>query len=396
MSINLKVIGYLINQDTFDEVESTIGCINNVVLSMHLRGGEWSINSIGDTEIPDIVIYEIVGDNEDDLQGLDAFLKEYADQVVVYVTYKSIEMDTMRRLMKAGVRGVFPQPIERHELVSDVTNTLSDKRALISRSKGGKGGITSFIAAKGGTGSTTLAVNVATVLANTHKAKVLLVDLDIQFGDAALLLDLMPANNVMEALLQPSRIDPVFIQALITRHESSGLDVIASPADLTPMGGISAEGVTNLIEAAAQVYDFVILDVPRILTSWTMAALRYSDPIMMVGQNNLSTIRDTKLLLDKLKHEGISSDKIEVINNRAKAKKASISIDKLKETLGIERMHKATNDHNASVTSQNQGQPLDEVSKRSQFTKDIKALAEHIYILQNGEQKKGLFDKLFS
>lgn len=396
MSIELKVIGYLIHKKTCKEIETALGSINNVVLSMHLQGGEWSYKSIGKEELPDIIIHEVDGNREDDLQDLEKILQEFAHQVTVYVTYKNGDMETMRRLMRAGVRDTFPQPIQTQELVTDVTNILSNKRADLSKSKGGKGAITSFISAKGGSGATTIAVNVAEMLAHSFEAKVLLIDLDIQFGDAALLLDLMPGNNVMEALLQPHRVDPEFLEALITKHDS-GLNVLASPADISPMGEISPEGVTNLIDVAAELYDFVILDVPRVLTSWTMAALRYSDPIMVVGQNDIPTIRDTKLILDRIGHEGIPLDNTEVINNRAMSKEGAVPIDKLKGTLGIERMHKTSNDYKASVHSQNQGQPIEEVSKGSHFTKDLHALAEYLYVLQKGEHKKGgLFSNLFS
>ena len=396
MSVKLKVIGYLVRKETCGEIEAALGSINNVVLSMHLQGGEWSLKSVGDDEMPDIIIYEIDGSREEEIQDLEKILQEFANQVTVYVTYRNGDMETMRRLMRAGVRDAFPQPIQTHELVGAVTNILSDKRTHLGESKGGKGGVTSFISAKGGCGATTIAMNVAEILAHSFEAKVLLVDLDIQFGDAALLLDLIPGNNVMDALLQPHRVDPVFLKALITKH-SSGLDVLASPADISPMGGISPEGVTNLIDAATEGYDFVILDVPRVLTSWTMTALRYSDPVMVVGQNNLSSIRDAKLILDKIKQEGIPAANIEVINNRAMSKEGSIEIDKLKETLGIERMHKASNDYKASVHSQNQGQPVEEVSSGSKFTKDLHALAEYLYVLQKGEtKKKGIFGNLFS
>lgn len=397
MSINLKVIGYLANLDTCKEIETALGRINNIVLSMHMQGGLWSLKTVGSEEMPDIIIHEINGEREEDLQDLEKLLQEFAHQVTVYVTYKNGDMETMRRLMRAGVRDAFPQPIQVQELVEDVTKILSEKRAHLSKSKGAKGGVTSFISAKGGSGATTIAVNVAEILAHTYEAKVLLIDLDIQFGDVVLLLDLMPTNNVMEALLQPHRVDPVFIQALMTKH-SSGLDVLASPADLSPIGGITPEGVTHLIDAASENYDFVILDVPRILTSWTMAALRYSDPVMIVGQNNISTIRDVKLLLEGMSHEGIPSTNIEVINNRAMAKEGSFPIDKVKETLGIKRMHRLNNDYKTSVHSQNQGQPAEEVSKGSNFTKDLKSLADYIYKLQKGEEKKkgGLFSGLFS
>ena len=397
MSIELNVTGYFVHKDTCNQIESALGRINNVVLSMHQQDGSWSLKSISKEEMPDIVIHEIDGSEEEDLLEFEGFLQEYAQKITVYVTYKNGDMGTMRRLMRAGVRDAFPQPIQAQELVLDVTKILSDKRARLSESQGGKGAVTSFMSAKGGCGATTIAVNVAEILAHSFEARVLLIDLDIQFGDVALLLDLIPSNNVMDALLQPNRVDPVFLDALITKH-NSGLDVLSSPADISPMGGISPEGVTNIIDVAVESYDFVILDIPRVLTSWTMAALRSSDPVMIVGQNNLSAIRDAKLILDRIGHEGVPVGNIEVINNRAMSKEGSVEIDKLKETLGIKRMHRASNDFKASIHSQNQGQPVEEVSRGSVFTKDLHALAEYLYVLQKGEIKKkgGIFSNLFS
>ncbi|MDT8453416.1 MAG: AAA family ATPase [Gammaproteobacteria bacterium] len=397
MSIELKVIGYLLSEETSDEIEAALEKIDNIVLSTHLQGGEWSLESVGKEEMPDIIIHEIDGSREQDLQNLEQILHKYTNQVTVYVIYKNSDMVTMRRLMRAGVRDAFPQPLQTQELVESVTKVLANKRAHLSKSRGSKGGVSAFISAKGGSGATSIAMNVAEILASSFKAKVLLIDLDIQFGDAALLLDLMPGNNVMEALLQPRRVDPVFVKALVTKHKS-GLDVLASPADISPMGAISPEGITSLIDAATQSYDFVILDVPRVLTAWTLTALRYSDPVMLVGQNNMSSIRDAKLLLDKLRHEGIPMTNIEVINNRAMSKESSIPIDKLKESLGIEKIHKVSNDFKTSVRSQNQGQPLIDISKGSSFTKDLKSLAKYLYALRSGENQKkgGLFSKLFT
>lgn len=397
MNIELKVIGYLLSKETSEKIESALGNVDNVMLSTHLQGGEWSLESVGKNEMPDIIIHEIDGGREQDLQDLEKILHKYTHQVTVYVTYKNSDMVTMRRLMRAGVRDAFPLPLQTQELVDSVTKLLAIKRAQKDKSRGGKGSVSAFISAKGGSGATTIAMNVSEILASSFKSKVLLIDLDIQFGDVALLLDLMPDNNVMEALLQPRRVDTVFINALITKHKS-GLDVLASPSDISPIGAISPEGVTTLIDAAAQIYDFVVLDVPRVLTSWTMTALRYSDPVMMVGQNNMSSIRDTKLLMDKMRHEGIPMDNIEVINNRAMSKENSVPIDKLKESLGIKRIHKVSNDFKTSVRSQSQGQPVVNISKGSSFAKDLKSLAKHLYTLRNGQHQKkdGLFSKLFA
>ena len=209
------------------------------------------------------------------------------------------------------------------------------------------------------------------------------------------MLDLAPKSNILEALVSPERIDPVFLRALMTKHES-GVEVLCSPSDLSPMGSISPQAIGKLFDTAAEHYEYVIVDIPRILTAWSMTAIKYVNPLMVVSQNSITTIRDAKLLLNKLIHEGVHADNIELINNRAMAKMGSVSIDKLKETLGKERVHRVRNDYKTAIKAQDQGRPITMVSKHSHFTKDIKGLASYFVQLQKGAEKKGVISKLFT
>lgn len=394
MNIDLKVIGYFKRKETSQDIDAALKRISNLNFSVHMQGDDWDLTSVGQAELPDVIICELNGERAHDIDELEKILKEYKDQVVVYVTYQQGDMDTMRKLMRAGVRDAFPQPVQAEELVENVINVLSEKRHRMQ--KKGRGHISAFISSKGGTGSTTVAVNVAHFLAKTYAAKVALIDLDIQFGDTALFLDLHPRNNVLEALLQPDRIDPIFLRALMTKFDDN-LDVLASPGDVSPLGGITADAVLNLLNAASDAYDHIIVDVPHVLTSWSLASLRFSDPVFLVAQNNIATIRGAKILLDRLVHEGMSFDRLEVINNRAMSKDSSVPIEKLKETLGKKLVHKVRNDYHTAVHAQDQGRTLEEVSKRSGFTKDIQHLAEYIFNMQNGlPRHQGLFSKLFS
>lgn len=298
--------------------------------------------------------------------------------------------------MRSGVKDIFQQPFIAQDVVQDLTVALTEKRMRLKAAQGARGGVTAFINAKGGSGATTLAVNTAHTLATEYQSTVALIDLDVQFGACALMLDLKPQSTVFEALLQPERIDAVFLQALMTKHKS-GVDVLCAPADVSPMDRISSEAITRLLGAAVENYDFVIVDVPRVITPWTLAALRFAEPVMVVAQNSLTTIRDAKVLLDKFSHEGLNMDSIELINNRAMAKSGSIPIDKFKETLQKAKMHRIRNDYQTVVESQDQGRPAREVSAHSNFSKDILSLAGYLAKahMAVAQEKKGFLQKLF-
>jgi pilus assembly protein CpaE len=298
--------------------------------------------------------------------------------------------------MRAGAKDIFQQPFQAQDIIQDLSVAITDKRLRQKAAKGNRGGVTAFVNAKGGSGATTLAVNTAATLASEYEASVALIDMDVQFGACAMMLDIKPRSTIYEALLQPERIDAVFLQALMTKHRS-GIDVLCSPSDVSPIERISEEAITRLINAATENYDFVIIDVPRIISPWSVAALRFAEPVMVVAQNTLSTIRDAKILLDRFSHDGFNMDNIELINNRAMAKSGSIPIDKFKETLRKERMHRIRNDYKTVVSSQDQGRPAREVSAHSNFSKDITALADYLVKAHMGDAQKktGLFKKLF-
>ena len=147
-------------------------------------------------------------------------------------------------------------------------------------------------------------------------------------------------------------------------------------------------------------YSHSIVNKPEkslIFNAGVIEALKFSDPIMLVCQNSLETIRNAKMILDNLSHLGVSLAGVELVNNRAMAKSSSVSIDKLKSTLGKERIHRVRNDYNAAVSAQDQGVAVASIAKNSDMTKDVKSLAEYILHSHRGdeEKKQGFFARLF-
>ncbi len=399
MKVNFKIAGSFLSDNTINAVKNALMRIEGLELDLHVPGKGWSISDVDTAAQPDLFIYELRGDNDLELDEFEAFIETHREAFPIFVSYANGDINTIRRLMRAGIKDVFPQPIQGNELAQAVIVAISEKRKKIKTSMGGKGGVTCFVNTKGGSGTTTIATNVAYALAKEHKAEVAILDFDIQFGSVALQLDLHPKNSIMEALIQPDRVDPVFVRALMTRHEGSGLDVLASPADLSPIDGISAAAVNRLLAAAAEVYDYVIIDLPRIYTPWTLAAMKFADPVMLVIQNDLATIRDAKLMLERMNHDGVSLANIELINNRAMSKDSSVTIDQLKETLGREMVRRVRNDHKTAAHAEDQGRPIIEVAKHSHLTEDVGGIANYIVEQHTGGKsrpKHGLFSWLFS
>lgn len=396
MSADLNIISYYFDDDVGRELEAILSRVEGVSLTDIKVTSDDQLSDLGKEELPDVVFFELDGHAERHIEDLETLLKEHRNNVSVYVTYKEVQLDVVRRMMRIGVKDIFPQPFQTQELMTEMAHAVSKKRERIKAAQGAKGGVTAFLEAKGGVGSTTLAVNVAHVLAEKHKAEVLLIDFDLQFGDVGISLDMHPRSTVSDALRQPDRVDSMLLDALVTKH-SSGLDVLPSPGNLTSYDELEASSVRKILQAAVQEYEFVILDVPRVFNAGVIEALKFSDPIMLVCQNSLETIRNAKVILDNFSVLGVSLANVELINNRAMAKSGSVSIDKLKNTLGKEQIHRIRNDYAAAVSAQDQGLPITSVAGKSDTTKDIHALAEYILHAHRGdeEKKQGFFAKLF-
>lgn len=394
---NLKVVALVMNEATAHQLSSALSRIEGVDFEARMHSEDRSaLEGIGVAELPDVVIAEINGQHEKDIVDIERILRDHGDQVGVFVTFMGGDINVMRRLMRAGVRDVLVQPIQTQELVIEISSIAAEKRARQSATSPTTGRIVSFLNAKGGSGGSTLAVNVAYALATQYDLRVALVDLDLQFGVVAHYLDIKPGATVLEALSNPTRIDPVFVKALLTSHES-GLYVLASPADVSISPEIDADAIEALLHALAANVDIVIVDLPRVLKPWTLAVMRMSNPLMLVIQNTLATLRDARLLLDGLPRLGVTTERVEIVNNRAMADSPSVSIERLKETLQRDRIHRVRNDFENAVRSQDIGKPLAVVAERSHLTKDIEGIAEQLAAGVQGQERpaRGFLQRLF-
>ena len=395
--MNLNVVAVVTEEQTAGELRDALARLQGVNLAVRQRDrDERAPSKLGSGERPDILILELAGDEAQDLHDVEQILHETHGRVAVFIICAHADTFTVRRMLNLGVKRVYPRPLEPQGLVLDVLERMSERRTSTESARGRKGAITAFLNAKGGSGATTLATNVACSLAARHGTRVALIDLDVQFGSAALSLDLRPGSDVTNALLQPERIDPLFLQALMIEHPS-GLHVLPAPGDLAEIETIRSGATSTLLQAALDLYEVVIVDVPRLFVPWTLEALRMADPVLLVSQRSLVTIRDTRTLLERLPLNGVPRERIEVVNNRAQSRVSSVDVQAMKRTLRIERLRRVTNDYPTAVAAQDRGVPVYEVSRRSAMTRDIEGLADYLHSSLEGEQARPrrLWDRLF-
>lgn len=400
--LTLKVISLYQNDDVCRDVELSVGKIDGVsVESRPVKKLISQLEVIGASETSDVLFVELSDELSDELmEAVEIQLARIAETVAVFVSFPETNIMLIRRMIRIGVRDVIPQPLDRNDLVNQMTAVLSEKRARLVNSKGSLSSVFSFVNAKGGSGATTLAVNVAVQLAQKYKMKVALIDLDLQLGTVDLLLDIVPKSSVIDAISQSHRVDPLFLKALMTRH-SSGLDVLPSPGGLTSITEVGVEDIRRVLDAAAEAYEVVIIDMPRLFSGWTVEAMKLSEKVVLVVQNALPTLKDAKVILDNLPSLGVSRQTIEVVNNRAESNMSSVSIQELKTTLNIERIHRIRTDFRAASSAQNQGKVVAAVAPSSKMVRDIDNFSRylHLSVIHPGEdptrrKRSGLWKKI--
>lgn len=377
MQTTLNILAVTRTDKVTNDISSFLDGVEGLSLKVRQQEGQVSLPESGD--MPDVLLYEVTDPSTAELVLLEAFIAANHQSTTVLAIGTTTDTELLRRLMRAGVRDVVPSPLVRQELITICIDLLSDKRAKDAEKNGAIHAVCSFMDAKGGSGATTIAVNVAAMLAHDRKVNVCLIDFDIGFGACAHMLDLKPTSFITDAVQQADRMDAVFLKALMTVH-NSGLHLLASPASpASDYGMFRPDVVRKIIGLAVEMYDVVIVDLPRDTSNWAMEVVRNSTRSFVVMQNTLAIIRDVKLLLDYMPHVGVEMRKVELVNNRAMAKSQSVSIDQLKQTLGRDRIHRVRNDYHTALAAADQGLPVYKVAAGSELTEDIKHLASNIW-----------------
>lgn len=396
MIVSVRVLAVLVDEELGENIRSALRQVQGVQLSIRYSSMEGPLSEVGTIEQPDIILFQIDGETQRDVQAIEKIRKFWGEDIRIHILSGANPSLTQERLRQMGIHHVYPYPFESQSLVLDIIEFMTEKRQRILQAKLRRGSLTAFLSARGGVGATLLASNVAIALAQFHGSRVALVDLDLQFGCIALVLDVKPTADITTALQQPERIDSLFVKALMTPHPS-GVHVLAAPADYADLALIEEGATERLLQSMLDVYEIVILDVPRIFVSWTIEALRMANPVFLVSQNNLVTLRDTRLILRRLLALGIPRDRLEVISNRISNRNVSIDDEEMQRLLEVPDIHRVHSDYVTATQSQDRGVSVWEVNRRSGMSQDIEHLAGVIHRLHTGQPQpqQGLIKRLF-
>lgn len=344
--------------------------------------------------MPDVVL---VGMDDDPAQAI-----EFARQVrkengrlTLVAVASSRDADRILGATRAGFGDYIKLPEERGELRAAV-----QKAAFRPDEHEGKGMVVAIIGAKGGVGCTMLSTHLSAELAGIHR--VLCIDLDRSMGDIAPSMDIIPKDTLADLLPKAAQADERMVSATVVVHPSK-VHFLCQPDDIDVIESVSSEDMYNLLNASAQGYQYVVLDVGDVVSDAEMVAVNAADQVLLVTTPDVVAVRDAHRLLKQLVAAGVERKRVGVVLNRM-PKQPFLTRDTIESNLGVRVVGTIPDDARRVDHAVNEGKLIRELYPKAEIVTEIARLVgvlsedpEELSKVgdEDGGGLGGLFGKLF-
>lgn len=283
----------------------------------------------------------------------------------------------VRQLVRAGAHDVVPLPLD----VADLETSLAPIRDALSKqdqsARSGAAKVVSIIKSVGGVGATALITQLGIRFAQ-HEAKAgreaCLIDLDVQFGDAAFLLGLRPTLSLSDLIDAGPRLDGDLLRATTTKHPS-GLNVIASPVSMMQLEGLSSEQAIDIVELAKREFGTVFVDLPSNWTNWSLSLLAQSDLVLLVSELTVASLHRARRQLELIDSQDLHGLDLRIVINRfEKGLLRTVRASDVREALGRDIAYTIANDPPLMRSAVDQGLPIADIKRKSALGNDIDML----------------------
>jgi pilus assembly protein CpaE len=332
----------------------------------------------GDVARAEIVVLQV---DPRDARSLDRLerLRSSHPSLPIVAALAGIDLGTTRMMLHKGIADVAPLPF----VADDLLSTLLEVTA--SRPRGGQDDVArapliTLLKSMGGSGSTTLATHLASSLAGLRETggKSCLIDLDLQSGDVASYLDRDHRLSIADLFEGDERLDDEMLRSVAIEYDAQ-LDVIPAPLDIMPIEEVSPDKLMRILAIARKRYDFVLIDLPAVLTNWAMSVLLTSSLVLLVGNPQVASLRQIKRKLGLLRSMDVDPAQVGIVLNRVEGGFfKTLDSSNLEAVLGHPILGVIHNDSDLLATAQARGKLASAVQKRSKFKREIDAVAARI------------------
>ena len=302
-----------------------------------------------------------------------ARIHKFLGQTAIFAVSSNSQPDRIISAMQCCCREYLLKPLDQDVLMKALTTVWRRKWSKADRPAGQ---VLAFLGTKGGCGVTTLATQVAALLAKTYKRKTLLIDHHPQLGDASFYLAVeTPQYHFSDLMESAHRLDPEFLQAFLVHHQS-GLDVLPSPDKFDAPRQISDEALEQTIDFLRSEYDLVLVDCPPGLNERNMAMINHADLVYLVAVPEIAPLRNATRYLDYLLKCGCPAARIRLVVNRH-LQEGSISDAAIERAIHKEIHWRVPNEY-TEVTNRINSVRSHSASEDSEFMRNLSRWAEAI------------------
>jgi pilus assembly protein CpaE len=379
-----QLVGLIVSED--DSFKKPVGRL--------LRAGTVPVSVLEDGAshdgvIPDLMVVDIRGDAMSALSSIER-LRASAPSASIFAVAMSADPDLILHAMRAGANEFFVWPPADETFYGAVRRTAARRETA----QGSKPAATTlvFFGAKGGSGTTTLAVNCGVEVARLSRRSTVIVDLKPGLGEVALFLGVKPRYTVLDAIDNLHRIDREFLRELVVKHKS-GLEILGGSEAFDRPGASDSGPLEELFRLLARQYEYIIVDAGNQVNACAVSALYTADRMFIVANPDVPSVRNAQKLLERVRELGASGDRVRLLLNRA-AEPFPISPKQIESALGHPVHHTFPSDYKTVSTALNSGVPLAQAGNSElatqfdQFTK--KVLDLNIEMATAAPQKRNL------
>jgi pilus assembly protein CpaE len=281
-------------------------------------------------------------------------LKGASPNAGIFAVASAADPDLILQAMRAGANEFFTWP-PADELFHGAVRRLSSRRETVQGSKVSCSTHV-FFGAKGGAGTTTMAVNCGVEIARLTKRSAVVVDLKPGLGEVGLFLGVRPRYSVLDAIDNLHRLDREFLRELVTKHKS-GLEILAGSDNFDRPGAAEGAVIEELFRVLSRHYEHVLIDAGSQINACSTAALYAADRIFLIANADVPSVRNAQRLLERMRELGASGDRIRVLLNRA-MEPMPIPRKQIETALGYPIHHTFPSDYKTVSSALNSGVPL--------------------------------------
>jgi pilus assembly protein CpaE len=339
---------------------------------------------------PDAFVVDIRADASSGMAAIER-IRASSPAVAIFAIAAGAEPDLILQCMRAGANEFFPwvpggQTAASRQMEESFQGAV---RRTAARREAANAGARQpcvnhvFLGAKGGAGTTTIAVNTGVELATLTKRPTLVLDLKNCLGEVALFLGVRPRFTLLDAIENLHRLDRDFLRELVAKHKS-GLDILAGSEQFDRPGAQDASAIEELLRVLARTYEYIVIDVGNSVNACSVAALYAADTIFLVTNPDVPSIRNAQRLVDRVRQLGAGSERVKVLLNRV-SDQTLIAPKQIETALGYGIHHTFSSDYRTVSTALNSGVPIAQAN-HSGLSQEFGLFTRQMLGMRNNEE----------